>query len=49
MWKMGKTILTSLSFPDTKFFLPAPCGLVKNRVWTRSLVKLGCSYASISA
>ena len=28
-WKMGKTILTSLSFPDTKFFSPAPCGLVE--------------------
>ena len=25
----GKTILTSLSFPDTKFFSPTPCGLVE--------------------
>ena len=42
-------LLSPCLIPRHQIFCTCPAALSKNRIWTRSLVKLGCNHTSISA
>ena len=41
--------LSNIALSPDQFFRACPVALLKNRIWTRSLVKLGHNYKSVPA